>query len=102
MAVGQRKLNPQGLRPEPRRRRSLAGIFTEHPRSLGMSWAQHGRGAVRIGGELIGAGAACLIHAVVPGWFTETAGRTVARLHAYMLKRRAGATNPSDWPEYEI
>ena len=26
--------------------------------------------------QLIGAGLACMVHAVVPGWFTETAGRT--------------------------
>ena len=42
-------------------------LFLEHPRSLGMSWAGHGVGAVKIGAELIGAGAACIIHAAVPG-----------------------------------
>ena len=77
-------------------------IFTEHPRSLGMTWASHGGGAVKIGAELIGAGAACMIHAVVPGWFTETAGRTVVRLHDHMVKRKAGAQNPNAWPDYEI
>lgn len=77
-------------------------LFVEHPRQLGMSWAEHGAGAVRISAELIGAGTACLIHAAVPGWFTETAGRTVARLHDHMLKRRAGAANPESWPDYEI
>ena len=77
-------------------------IFTDHPRSLGMSWASHGAGAVRIGAELIGAGAACIVHAIVPGWFTETAGRTVFRLHDHMAKRKAGAKNPNEWPDYEI
>ena len=48
-------------------------LFLEHPRSLGMSWAEHGVGAVKIAGELIGAGCAALVHAAVPGWFTETA-----------------------------
>ena len=78
------------------------GLFTAHPRSLGMSYVEHGRGAVRIGAQLVGAGTACLVHAVVPGWFTETAGRTVERLHAHMLQRRAGAADPNEWPEYEI
>ena len=59
-------------------------------------------GAVRISAELIGAGLACLIHAIVPGWFTQTAGRTVERMHDHMIKRKAGAANPNDWPEYEI
>jgi hypothetical protein len=77
-------------------------IFTDHPRSLGMTWASHGAGAVRIGAELIGAGAACIVHAAVPGWFTETAGRTVLKLHDAMLKRKASAKNPNEWPDYEI
>ncbi|HYI42866.1 MAG TPA: DUF6356 family protein [Sphingomicrobium sp.] len=80
----------------------LDRLFTEHPRSLGMSWAGHAVGAVAIGARLIGAGAACLIHAIVPGWFTETAGRTVTGMYDHMTKRRAGAANPNDWPEYEI
>lgn len=77
-------------------------LFIDHPRSLGMSWWEHGVGAVRIGASLIGAGAACLVHAIVPGWFTDTAGRTVVRLHDHMQRRRAGAANPNNWPEYEI
>ena len=77
-------------------------IFTEHPKSLGMSWAGHGAGAVKIGFELMGAGAACIVHAIIPGWFTETAGRTVFKLHDHMVQRRAGARNPNNWPEYEI
>lgn len=80
----------------------LGAMFTDHPRSLGMSWWSHGVGAVKIGGEMIGAGVACLVHAVVPGLFTETAGRTVVRLHDHMQNRRAGAANPNSWPDYEI
>jgi hypothetical protein len=77
-------------------------MFVDHPRSLGMTWASHGAGAVKISAELIGAGAACLVHAVVPALFTQTAGRTVERLHDHMHKRRAGAANPENWPDYEI
>ena len=82
--------------------RKLTTMFVDHPRSLGMSWASHGIGAVKIGATLIGAGLACLVHAVVPGWFTQTAGKTVSGLHDHMVNRKAGASNPSDWPEYEI
>ena len=77
-------------------------LFREHPQSLGMSWAKHAAGAIRISGELIAAGAACAVHALVPGWFTETAGRTVTRIYGYMQQRKAGAANPSEWPDYEI
>ena len=77
-------------------------LFAEHPRTLGMTWAQHGVGAAKIGVELIAVGGACLVHALVPGLFTQTAGKTVTRLHSEMVRRKAGAANPNDWPEYEI
>ena len=77
-------------------------LFIEHPKSLGMTWAGHGIGAVAIGARLIGAGAACLVHAVVPGWFTQTAGKTITDMYDHMQSRRAGATNPENWPDYEI
>jgi hypothetical protein len=76
--------------------------FAEHPRSLGMSWAAHGVGAIAIGAKLIGAGAACIVHAIVPGLFTDTAGKTVIHMYDHMKQRRAGAVNPENWPEYEI
>lgn len=77
-------------------------LFVDHPRSLGMSWASHAVGAVKIGAELVAAGAACIVHAVIPGWFTQTAGRTVERMHSHMTARRAGAADPEAWPDYEI
>jgi hypothetical protein len=77
-------------------------LFLQHPRSLGMSWAGHGVGAIVIGGKLVGAGLACLVHAVVPGVFTQTAGRTVTHMYDHMTRRRAGASNPEAWPDYEI
>ena len=76
--------------------------FRDHPRSLGMSWASHGAGAVAIGARMIAAGGACIVHAIVPALFTETAGRTVMDLHAHMTRRKAGAANPNTWPDYEI
>ena len=77
-------------------------LFREHPRSRGMSWASHGAGAVKIGTDLIGAGCAAMIHAVVPGLFTDTAGKTVARIYDHIQARKAGAANPDSWPDYEI
>ncbi len=80
----------------------IGRLFQDHPRSLGMSWASHGAGAVVIGVRMIGAGAACFVHAAVPRLFSETAGRTVVDLHDHMTKRKAGAVNPNAWPDYEI
>ena len=80
----------------------LGRLFVDHPKSLGMSWAEHGAGAVVIGARMVGAGIACIVHAAVPGIFTQTAGKTVLDLHDHMMQRRAGAANPSAWPDYEI
>jgi hypothetical protein len=80
----------------------LGRLFVDHPKSLGMSWAEHGAGAVVIGARMVGAGIACIVHAAVPGLFTQTAGKTVLSLHDHMMQRRAGAANPNTWPDYEI
>jgi hypothetical protein len=77
-------------------------LFTEHPRSLGMSWAGHAGGAVKIGFELIGAGLAAIVHAAVPGWFTDTAGGMVTRTYHYIQKRKAESGKPENWSDYDI
>ena len=80
----------------------LAQLFRDHPKSLGMSWAEHGAGAVVIGARMVGAGLACFVHAAVPGLFTQTAGKTVLSIYDHMMQRKAGAANPDAWPDYEI
>ena len=71
-------------------RRGLTGrLFNDHPHSLGMSWLEHGLGAMRIAGTMIAAGLACAVHAIFPGLFTETAGRTVISLHDLKVNKRA-------------
>jgi hypothetical protein len=42
------------------------------------------------------------VHAVVPGLFTETAGKTVTRIYDHIQSRKAGSANPEAWPDYEI
>ena len=67
-----------------------------------MSWAGHGAGAVKIGGGADRRRLRGMVHAVVPGWFTETAGKTVdPHLRPYPA-RKAGAPDPENWPDYEI
>ena len=80
----------------------LGRLFIDHPRSLGLSWAGHGAGAIRIGSRLIGAGLAALVHAVIPGVFTDTAGRIVTETYHYIQKIKAGSGNPENWSDYDI
>ena len=77
-------------------------LFLAHPRSLGMSWAKHGAGAVKIGRELIWAGLAAFIHAAIPGLFTDTAGKVVTRTYDYIQKRKAASPTPENWSDYDI
>lgn len=77
-------------------------LFLAHPRSLGMSWAKHGGGAVKIGSELIVAGLAAFVHAAVPGLFSDTAGKVVTRTYNYIQKRKAESPTPENWSDYDI
>jgi hypothetical protein len=80
----------------------LGRLFIDHPRSLGLSWLGHGLGAIKIGGKLIGAGLAAFVHGLVPGLFTDTAGRIVTETYQYIQKIKAGSGNPERWSDYDI
>ena len=61
---------------------TVIDVFTEHPNTVGESWAQHARFALSASGRLARAALAAAIHAVVPALFETTASRTVDELHA--------------------
>ena len=61
---------------------------------LGRAWRGRGRDRRR----MIGAGLACIVHAIVPALFTETAGRTVIEPPRPYDQRKAGAANPKPGP----
>lgn len=63
-------------------------FFTEHPRSVGESYAEHCGVATRFGLAMIGGGIACLIHGLLPAFFKRTGSDTIRRLHAEMVNHR--------------
>ena len=63
-------------------------LFLDHPASLGETYTEHFLAASRIGFTMLGAGLACLAHALVPATFETTASRTVRRLNANLESRR--------------
>lgn len=75
--------------------------FAEHPRALGVDYLTHMKGAASIGVSLLSAGAACFVHAVIPGVLMNRASRTIDRLHGHMKARRSGSAS-HDWLDYEI
>ncbi len=72
-------------------------LFTEHPESVGETYTQHFGVASSFGVTLIGAGLACLVHAVFPFLFEKTGSRAVTTLHQRMVthrdRRLAGAAS---------
>ena len=61
---------------------TIINVFTEHPKTVGESWARHARFALSASGLLARAALAAAIHAVVPALFETTASRIVDELHA--------------------
>ena len=62
-------------------------VLTSHLREIDESYAEHAGHALYIGTRMIGAGIACLVHAVVPGLFVRTASHVVQDIQALMTKR---------------
>lgn len=64
-------------------------IFIAHPRSIDESYGEHARTAFGFGWRMATGGLACMIHAVIPALFTDTASRTVGGLERTMRERAA-------------
>jgi hypothetical protein len=60
---------------------SLVEAFTRHPATVGESYRQHLAFAAGIGGRLVVAGIACLVHALLPFLFERTGSRAIIDLH---------------------
>jgi Family of unknown function (DUF6356) len=63
--------------------------FTEHPASVGETYGEHLAAAGGFGRDLILAGFACLVHALLPFLFEKTASQAVVGLHERMVRNRA-------------
>ncbi len=63
-------------------------LFLSHPESVGETYFEHQGVALSFAVELLAAGLACAVHAVVPGLFTRTGSQAIERLHARMVANR--------------
>jgi carbon starvation protein CstA len=73
----------------------MTNLFTAHPSSLGETYAQHGRFALRFGVRMTMGGLAAMVHALFPFLFVTTASRALDELNAL----RARGTRPRVLPE---
>lgn len=74
--------------------RRLLSLFRRHPEEQGETYGQHFRVAAWVGGPMVLAGMACLIHAVLPFWFKTTASRTLVIL-SERVRRAPSGRKPS-------
>jgi hypothetical protein len=65
--------------------------FTEHPASVGETYTEHLAHAGCFGLRMIGAGIACLVHAVLPFLFERTGSVAIAELNDRMIVNRRAA-----------
>jgi hypothetical protein len=64
-------------------------LFIEHPRSVGRTYLQHLREALTFGILMVAAGAACVLHALVPALFPRTGSCAVSWLYERMVLSRS-------------
>ena len=61
--------------------------FVDHPASVNETYFEHMRFAFGFAGTLLAAGAAALIHALIPPRFETTASRMIKKMHARLEAR---------------
>jgi hypothetical protein len=62
--------------------------FTEHPTSVGESYAEHLLAALGFAAAMIRGGLACVVHAFLPVLFVRTGSETIRALHQRMIAAR--------------
>lgn len=72
----------------------MAAQLGKHLQDVGESYDEHFVHAGRYGLVLIGAGFACLVHAVLPFLFEKTGSQCVSKLYAHMANR--GRVTPEE------
>ena len=68
--------------------------FTEHPRQVGETYAEHFATAAGFGTAMVLGGLACLLHGALPFLCTSTGSGTIRRLHERMVTHRVRASGP--------
>lgn len=63
-------------------------LFIEHPASVGETYLQHCASAFGFGARMIFAGAACMVHGVLPALFVTRGSDAIRTLHDRMVVNR--------------
>ena len=68
----------------------------DHLDAAGESYGEHRRFAMRVGVQMVAAGLACCVHALVPALYPDKASRTIRRLSATIAAREQAETLLAD------
>ena len=63
-------------------------LFTDHPASVGESYAEHLGTAAGFGVRLVLTGLACIVHALLPFLFVKTGSQQISALYDRMVANR--------------
>ena len=63
-------------------------LFTDHPESVGESYAEHLATASGFGVRLVLTGFACIVHALLPFLFVKTGSQQISALYNRMVANR--------------
>lgn len=63
-------------------------LFTDHPASVGESYAEHFGVATRFGARMMWGGLRCAIHGLLPFAFKTAGSDTVTALHRQLVEKR--------------
>ena len=66
----------------------LHRLFTQHPKSVNETYLEHLGVASSFGGRLLTAGAACLVHGLLPFLFVKTGSNAIRGLHRDLVTHR--------------
>ena len=70
-------------------------LFVEHPRSVHESYLEHLAQAFSFSFLMLLGAIACLIHALVPGFFTRSGSLIIQRLYDRMVRNRDRSLLPN-------
>lgn len=76
----------------------MANPFTEHPREVGESYAEHLATAAGFGFTMLVGGLCVMVHALLPFLFVQTGSRTMDKLHRKMTRR----SDKVNWERHPI
>jgi len=75
---------------------TILSAFTDHPASVGESYFEHMGVASRFSANLLLAGLACMVHAVLPFAFVKTGSKMINGLYSDMVSHRQRKPLPNN------